>query len=49
MAVNRSNPEAGKMDFPAHERNYACFIKLLKIGTVLVAIVAAIVLLIIAN
>jgi hypothetical protein len=49
MAANRANPEAGKMDYPAHERNYTGFIKLLKIGTVITAIVAAVVIFIIAN
>jgi hypothetical protein len=49
MAANRSNPEAGKMDYPAHERNYTGFIKLLKIGTLITAIVTAVVLFIIAN
>jgi hypothetical protein len=49
MAANRSNPEAGRMDYPAHERNYTGFIKLLKIGTVITAIVTAIVIFIIAN
>jgi hypothetical protein len=49
MAANRSNPEAGKMDYPAHERNYTGFIKLLKVGTVITAIVAAVVIFIIAN
>ena len=49
MAANRSNPEAGKMDYPAHERNYSGFIRLLKIGTVLTAIIAAIVVYVISN
>jgi hypothetical protein len=44
-----ANPEAGKMDYPAHERNYSGFIKMLKISTVITGIVTAIVLLIIAN
>ena len=44
-----ANPEAGKMDYPAHERNYSGFIKLLKISTVITAIATAAVLLIIAN
>ena len=30
MAADQANPEAGKMDYPAHERNYSGFIKLLK-------------------
>ena len=49
MAANEANREAGKMDFPVHERNYSGFIKLLKISTVITAIIAAIVILIIAN
>ncbi len=43
MAADQVNAEAGKMDFPAHERNYAGFIRLLKISTVIVAIIAAVV------
>jgi hypothetical protein len=49
MAAQEANREAGKMDFPVHQRNYAGFIRLLKIGTVITAIVTAVVLLIIAN
>ncbi len=49
MAAERANPEAGKMDYPAHERNYSGFIKLMKISTVIAAIVAAVVIFIIAN
>ncbi len=49
MAANKPNPEAGKMDYPAHERNYSGFIKLLKISTILTAIATAVVILLIAN
>ena len=49
MAADEANREAGKMDFPVHERNYSGFIKLLKISSLVTAIVTAIVLLIIAN
>jgi hypothetical protein len=49
MAAQQANREAGKMDFPTHERNYAGFIKLFKFSTVIVAIVALVVVLIIAN
>ena len=49
MAGQEANREAGKMDFPAHERNYDGFIRLLKISTVIVGIIAAIVIFIIAN
>ena len=43
MAVDQVNPQAGKMDYPAHERNYSGFIRLLKISTIVVAIIAAVV------
>jgi hypothetical protein len=49
MAADHANPEAGKMDYPVHERNYSGFIRLLKISTVITAIVAAVVIFIIAN
>ena len=49
MAANEANREAGKMDFPVHERNYSGFIKLLKISSVITAIVTLVVILIIAN
>lgn len=49
MATDQANPEAGKMDFPAHERNYSGFIRLLKIATVITAIATAVVIFIIAN
>lgn len=49
MAANEANREAGKMDFPVHERNYSGFIKLLKISSVITAIITAVVILIIAN
>jgi hypothetical protein len=49
MAADHVNPKAGEMDYPAHERNYSGFIKLLKIATVITAIVGAVVILIIAN
>lgn len=49
MAAEQANPEAGKMDYPAHERNYSGFISLLKISTIITAIVTAIVIFIIAN
>ena len=37
------------MDYPAHERNYSGFIKLLKISTIITAIVSLVVILLIAN
>ncbi len=49
MGSDQVNPEAGKMDYPAHERNYSGFIKLLKVSTILTAIVTVIVILLIAN
>lgn len=49
MAAEQPNPEAGKMDLPTHERNYSGFIRLLKIATLITAIIAAIVIFIIAN
>ena len=49
MAADERNPNAGKMDFPVHERNYSGFIRILKISTIITAIVTAAVLLIIAN
>ena len=49
MGSDKVNPKAGKMDYPAHERNYSGFIKLLKISTVITVIISAIVILLIAN
>ena len=49
MAADKANPKAGEMDYPTHERNYSGFIKLLKWSTLATAIIAAVVLLIIAN
>ncbi len=49
MASDQVDPQAGKMDYPAHERNYSGFIRWLKISTIITVIVSAIVVLIIAN
>ncbi len=49
MAADQVNPEAGKMDYPTHERNYSGFIKLLKISSIVVAVIAAVVIFIISN
>ncbi|MBA3729597.1 MAG: aa3-type cytochrome c oxidase subunit IV [Sphingomonas sp.] len=49
MGSDRVNPEAGKMDYPAHERNYSGFIKLLKVSTVITVIATAVVIFLIAN
>ena len=49
MAADKANPKAGEMDFPAHERNYSGFVRLLKISTIVTAIITAVVLFIISN
>ena len=49
MGSEQVNPQAGKMDYPAHERNYSGFIKLLKVSTIITAIVSLVVILLIAN
>ncbi len=49
MGSDQVNPEAGKMDYPAHERNYSGFIKLLKISTIITVIATAVVVLLISN
>ena len=49
MGSDQVNPEAGKMDYPAHECNYSGFIRLLKISTIITAIVTAVVILLISN
>jgi len=49
MGSDQVNPQAGKMDYPAHERNYSGFIKLLKVSSVITVIVTAVVILLIAN
>ena len=49
MADDQAHPTATEMDYPAHERNYSGFIRLFKMSTVAVAIIAAVVLYIIAN
>jgi hypothetical protein len=49
MASDKAQPTATEMDYPAHERNYAGFIKLFKISMIATAIVAAIVIYTIAN
>ncbi len=49
MAAEKANPKAGEMDFPAHERNYSGFIRLLKISTIVTAIIAAVVIFIISH
>lgn len=49
MGSDQVNPEAGKTDYPAHERNYSGFIKLLKVSTIVTVIITAAVILWIAN
>ena len=49
MADNKAHPTATEMDYPAHERNYAGFITLLKYGIVVTAIIAAVVIYTISN
>ena len=49
MAADQAPHTATEMDYPAHERNYSGFLRLLKISIVVVAVVTAVVLLIIAN
>ena len=49
MGSDQVNPDAGRMDYPAHKRNYSGFIKLLKVSTIITAIVTLAVVLLIAN
>ncbi|MEO7503570.1 MAG: aa3-type cytochrome c oxidase subunit IV [Sphingomicrobium sp.] len=49
MAANKADHTATEMDYPAHERNYTGFLKLLKWAVVAVAIIAAVVIYIIGN
>lgn len=49
MTADKGAPNATEMDYPAHERNYSGFIKMLKWSTIIVAITTAVVLLIIGN
>jgi hypothetical protein len=49
MADDKVHPTATEMDYPAHHRNYAGFINLLKYGIIASAIVTAIVLYTISN
>ena len=49
MADDKAHPTATEMDYPAHERNYAGFINMLKYSIITAAIVTAIVLYTIAN
>lgn len=49
MADTKAHPTATDMDYPAHERNYSGFLSLLKWGTILSVVVAAVVIYVIAN
>jgi hypothetical protein len=49
MADDKVHPTATEMDYPAHQRNYAGFINLLKYSIIVTAIVAAIVIYTISN
>ena len=49
MAAEQAKHQVAEMDQPAHEKNYAGFLRLLKVSIVVVAIIAAAVVLIIAN
>ena len=49
MAAEPANHPVAEKDFPAHEKNYSGFLRLLKISIVVVAIIAAVVIVIIAN
>ena len=49
MSTDQANHQVAEMDYPAHERNYSGFLRLLKISMVVIAIIAAIVITIIAN
>lgn len=49
MADDKVHPTATEMDYPAHNRNYAGFINLLKYSMIITAIVTAVVLYVIAN
>ena len=49
MADSKAHPTATEMDYPAHTKNYSGFLKLLKFGIVVTAIVTAVVIYVIAN
>ena len=49
MAADKGHPTATEMDYPAHNRNYAGFLKLLKYGAIGTLVVTAIVIYIISN
>ena len=49
MAADKAPHTATEMDYPAHERNYSGFIRLLKVSVIVIGVITAVVLLIIAN
>ena len=49
MAANKADHTATEMDYPAHERNYAGFMTMVKWSIGVIAVIVAVVLLIIAN
>ncbi len=49
MADDKAHPTATEMDYPAHERNYAGFLKLLTYGAILSFITALAVMYVIYN
>lgn len=49
MAADQGHPTATEMDYPAHNRNYSGFLKLLKWSIVVVGIITVLVMYIIAN
>lgn len=49
MAADKATKTATEMDYPAHNRNYSGFIKLLKWSIVGVAIITVVVLYVISN
>lgn len=49
MADNKVHPTATEMDYPAHHRNYAGFLTLLKYGIIASAIITAVVIYTISN
>jgi hypothetical protein len=49
MAADKAEHTATEMDYPAHNRNYSGFLKLLKWSIVVVGIITVLVMYIIAN
>ncbi len=49
MGENKAHPTATEMDYPAHERNYAGFLRLFKYGAIVSFITAIVVMYIIYN